>query len=215
MSLPRATLAAIHVAKKDRGMDEDTYRDFLELHAGVRSAADLDEKGARAVMLAFENAGFVKTSKPVRGGLDRRPIVRKAQALWIMLWNLDEVASGNDKALTAFAQRITGKQALKFCTNGEVGKVVEALKDWCLRAGVDPDTTSGLVDPLRRLIAEQRKRLIAIGVEWVAHSVNSYEEAMRVANMLGAELRQSKKAPSQNQDGEAHGNEAKGRPGIG
>jgi phage gp16-like protein len=201
--IDRGTLAAIHIAKKDRGMDDDTYRDFLELHGGARSAADLDERGARAVMLAFEKAGFARASKPSRSPADRRPIVRKAQALWIMLWNLDEVASGHDKALTAFAKRITGKDALRFATNGEMGKVVEALKEWCTRAGVDPDTTHATLDPLRRLYKFQRRRLGLVATRHV------YDHELRsIVNTFGVEIRKRKlgsrhKPPSQDQGEEA------------
>jgi len=159
MSVDRRTLAAIHIAKKDRRLDDDSYRDLLERIAGVRSAADLDEVGARRVMAEFERLGFEKPSKPSRAPADRRPIVRKAQAMWIALWNLDEVDSSHDKALAAFAKKITHKDALRFATNGELGKVIEALKDWLKRVGADPDTTHALLDPLRALVFEQGLRL--------------------------------------------------------
>lgn len=142
MKATRAQIATIHIAKKDRGLDDVTYRDVLERATGVRSAADLDEPAARKVILAFEQLGFEKPLKPRRPASDRRPIVRKAQAMWIALHNLDEVPNGSDRALDAFAQRLTGKASLRFSTNGEVGKVVEALKSWTERLGVSTDTTN-------------------------------------------------------------------------
>lgn len=149
--IDRATLAAIHVAKKDRGLDDDAYRDMMERVAGVRSASHLDANGARLVMLEFERLGFNRDDKPGTAG-DRRPIVHKARALWISLYQLDEVANRSDKALDAFTERTTGKQTLRFATNGEAGKVVEALKSWARRVGIASDTTIAVVrEQMRRL----------------------------------------------------------------
>lgn len=136
--IDRATLAAIHVAKKDRGLDDDAYRDMMERVAGVRSASALDANGARLVMLEFERLGFAGTNNRKGTAGDRRPIVLKARALWISLWQLDEIHDSRDSALDAFTKRTTGKETLRFCTNGEAGKVVEALKAWCERVGFHP-----------------------------------------------------------------------------
>ena len=38
----RADLAAIHIAKKALGMDDDSYRDVMFTVAGVRSSANMD-----------------------------------------------------------------------------------------------------------------------------------------------------------------------------
>lgn len=189
MKASRAQLAAIHIAKKDRGLDDDTYRDLLERETGQRSAADLDDRGARKVMLAFEKLGFEKPSKPRRPAGDRRPIVRKAQAMWIALHNLDEVPSGHDRALDAFGKRLTGKASLRFSTNGEVGKVVEALKAWTERLGVSTDTTNAYLDPVRALIAEQQRRLSADGARAVTPFLTDAASFYAAANALGSEIR--------------------------
>lgn len=141
--IDRRTLAAIHVARKDRGLGDDAYRDMMERVAGVRSAADLDAAKAQLVLLEFERLGFRNRVTGTSG--DRRPIVQKARALWISLHNLDEVENRHDKALDAFAKRTTGKETLRFCTNGEAGKVVEALKAWLSRVGVDQDGPRGVL----------------------------------------------------------------------
>jgi len=204
--LDRRTLAAIHVAKKQLDLDDDDYRAMLKREAGVASARDLDEAGARRVMLWFDNHGFTRTDKAKGTAGDRRPIVQKARALWISLWQLDEVADRRDKALDAFTRRTTGKDTLRFCTNGEAGKVVEALKAWCQRVGAEGNG-------VRAVIAEQLRRLLACRDQGCG-SVDGYISTLSncgretearqrdVANLAGSALRRLKlghrhKSPSQ------------------
>lgn len=57
-------LAVLHVAKKQLGLDDDTYRDILKAHAGVRSAKDLDTDGFENVMRYLKlELGFRPTGK--------------------------------------------------------------------------------------------------------------------------------------------------------
>ncbi|MBX9944921.1 MAG: regulatory protein GemA [Reyranella sp.] len=159
--IDRATLAAIHVAKKDRGLDDDSYRDLLERVAGVRSARDLDGAGADRVMAEMRRLGFAPAPRKPRAPHDRRPIAGKARALWISLHHLDELQHGTDKALNGFVRRITGKGTLAWCTNGEANKVVESLKAWLGRVGVDAETAHGLLGPQQSLVRELWRRLDA------------------------------------------------------
>lgn len=202
--IDRAKLAVIHVAKKQLDLDEDDYRAMLRSEAGVDSARDLDEAGARRVMLWFENHGFKRDGKAKGTAADRRPIVKKARALWISLHQLDEVTNPADKALDAFARSITGKDTLHFATNGEAAKVVEALKAWGERAG-----WTGGARPALSLVQTQYKRLVANQIavgQWVrdpeALPENSDRWLTSCAAAMGAEIRRLKlgtrhKSPSE------------------
>lgn len=202
--ISNATLAAIHVAKKQLNLEDDDYRAMLRAEAGVASAQDLDDAGARRVMLWFDNHGFKRTGTSKGTAADRRPIVKKARALWISLHQLDEVTNRSDKALDAFAKNTTGKETLHFCTNGEAGKVVEALKAWAERVGWTPGSRPALT-----LVQVQYERLVANQVavgNWVrdyeALPVNSDRWLTSCAAAMGAAIRRLKlgtrhKAPSQ------------------
>ena len=181
--IDRSTLAAIHVAKKDLGLHDDDYRAMLKREAGVASARDLDGAGARRVMLWFENHGFAGTKSRRGTAGDRRPIVQKARALWISLWQLDEVADRRDSALDAFARNVTGKDTLHFATNGEAGKVVEALKAWAQRIGW-ADTT------LLKLVLLQTSRLEAADPALAKlFDLGSNPDLTRLSQQLGVEMR--------------------------
>lgn len=197
------TKAAIHVAKKQLGLDDDDYRAMLKREAGVDSARDLDDAGARRVMLWFDNHGFTRTDKAKGTAGDRRPIVQKARALWISLWQLDEVADRRDSALDAFTRRITGKETLRFCTNGEAGKVVEALKAWCQRVGAGDSATLVAFEQERRLKAHyERDGATASPARALQLTDFSSKQLHAYVAQLGVELRRFKlghrhKSPSQ------------------
>ena len=52
-----AELAKIHIGAKQLGLDGDSYREMLQAVAGVRSAADLDAAGRRAVLEHLRRCG--------------------------------------------------------------------------------------------------------------------------------------------------------------
>lgn len=184
--IPNATIAAIKIAQKQLGLDDDTYRALLKRVASVGSARDLDETGARRVMAEFERLGFVNQVKTVRGGRDLRPLARKARALWISLFNLDEIENADDRALAAFAKRVTGKDALRFCDSNELNRVVEGLKAWGLRVGWSGQNALDL-------ILLQLKRLRAANPAEVA-DVNMLApgDLTRLGNKLGERMRRLK-----------------------
>lgn len=83
----RKQLAAIHAARRDLGLDEDSYRHMLSEVAGVRSAADLDADGRRKVLDHLRRVGW--STKPRRRvaehpgtphNLDREQMLQKIEA---------------------------------------------------------------------------------------------------------------------------------------
>ncbi len=85
-----SSTAAIHVAKRDLGLDEDTYRAKLTHITGKSSLKDMTEGERQKVLTVFRAEGFKPKS-------ERRPDGRlklsgkyapKLQALWIAGWNL-------------------------------------------------------------------------------------------------------------------------------
>lgn len=82
-------LAQIHIAKKQLGMDDGTYRDMLWGVARVRSAKDLDHGGRQKVLDHLKACGFKssapKTPTPGRprnmNHPERGPMLRKVEAL--------------------------------------------------------------------------------------------------------------------------------------
>lgn len=132
------TLAAIHVAKKQLGLDDDTYRAVLVRVTGKESAREMSEIERQRVVEALRKRGFKKASKPSRNKA-AGPYRGKLQALWIAMWNLGLAADGTDAGLTAFVRRQTRVDHTRFLIHhDDATAVIEALKDWMAReAGVD------------------------------------------------------------------------------
>ncbi|PUA46959.1 regulatory protein GemA [Pseudomonas protegens] len=85
MSRRNLDLSKIHIAKKDLGLDDETYRALLVRVVGVRSAKDLSPRQAGKVLAEFERLGWkpspVKTGRkaPVAAA-DRAKLVGKIEA---------------------------------------------------------------------------------------------------------------------------------------
>ena len=68
MPLTQRHIKIIHVAKTKLALDEDTYRDILFAHAGVRSSKALNHAGFRSVMKHFEACGFKSSFQRTKSG---------------------------------------------------------------------------------------------------------------------------------------------------
>ena len=121
-------LAAIHVAKKQLGMDDEAYRTMLWSVARVRSARDLDHAGRKTVLDHLKACGFKRHSPKARD-----PQSRKIRALWLDLKDLGELRDASEEALNSFVSRLTGARALQWLSSDQASNVIEHLKAWTRR----------------------------------------------------------------------------------
>lgn len=141
----RAELGKIHIAKKQLGLDEETYRGLIHHVTGKRSAGELDSTERRAVLDEMGRRGFRPQPRDHGRGRRARPTpaaqhrqARKARALWLSLYYLGEVRDPAEAAMDSFIARQCGISSAAWMKDpADARKVVEALKSWCVRAGVD------------------------------------------------------------------------------
>lgn len=112
-------LAKIHIAKKQLGLDDDTYRSMLWTVARVRSAADLDHAGRQAVLDHLKARGFKTPSKPEVTSI-KRPLIAKIGALLADMKLSWAYAEG-------IAKQMHGRDKLAWCTPQELRGIVAAL----------------------------------------------------------------------------------------
>tara|TARA_R110002020_G_scaffold34066_35_gene103982 strand:- start:13343 stop:13975 length:633 start_codon:yes stop_codon:yes gene_type:complete len=130
-----SALAKLHIAKKQLGLDDDTWRDLLERETGKRSSRDMSDRERGRVLDVLKNQGFKPVSKGSRKGLDGK-YAAKLQALWIAGYNLGLIREKDDAALLAFVKRQTGIDHTRFLRYHEdATKAIEALKGWLERDG--------------------------------------------------------------------------------
>lgn len=135
-----AELAKIHMAKKDLGLSEETYRDIVYVASGNKSdsAGNLDSRGRHAVLERFAELGW--QAKPAKKAKHTRrlagdPQSKMLRALWIQLHQAGKVNDPSEKALCSFVKRMTGKDALQWLSDRDVTVVKKALADWQARKG--------------------------------------------------------------------------------
>lgn len=131
-------LASIHIAKKQLGLDDDTYRALLQRVTGKTSAGAMSDGERGRVLDELRRHGFKPPKKAVEG-----PFAAKLQALWIAAWNLGIVRDRTDAALLAFVSRQTNISHTRFLIDAEdAARAIDALKAWMAReAGVDWSVT--------------------------------------------------------------------------
>jgi len=120
-------LAAIHIAKKELGLDDDTYRDVLWSICRVRSAAELDAYGRQRILDHFKSLGWnnkhhkLNKKRPQHRphpSSDRMPLISKIDAL---LGNRPrDYADG-------IAKQMFGIRKIEWCNPEQLRKIVAAL----------------------------------------------------------------------------------------
>jgi phage-related protein len=136
----RTELAAIHIAKKDLALTDDSYRAIVWRFSGEKSdsAGALDTTQRRALLDHFRGLGFERKKQPARAGkrpMAFSPLASKIRALWLSLYHLGEVESPKEESIAAFVQRQTGVEALQWIDIDKADVVIRALRAWCERAG--------------------------------------------------------------------------------
>lgn len=125
--------AAIHVAKKQLDLDDDTYRAICIRVTGKHSSAAMTEGERLKLIDEFRRQGFKPASKGSRKHLEGK-FASKLQALWIAGWNLGVFESRSDEALIAFVQRQTGVADVRFVHHAaDARSAIEGLKKWIER----------------------------------------------------------------------------------
>lgn len=181
------SIAAIHVAKKQLGLDEETYRAALLEATGKASSSAMTEAERQKALEHFRQKGFKGAATGRRKPLEGR-FAPKLQALWIAGWNLGLVRDRDDRALIAFVKRQTGIDHVRFLRHGQdATKAVEALKGWLERSG--GVAWSEFKDPALCVLAAQLRRFpgerLAFDVADVHSAMNHYGERIRALTKGG------------------------------
>ena len=124
----RSELAKIHIAKKELGLDDATYRGILWDRYHLESAADLNTAQVVDLIDLFRQKGWRPASSGQRGLI---------HVLWSKLEDSGAIRHPTEDALAAFVEHATGKDDLQRLTVHEASRVIEMLKKWLERAGVE------------------------------------------------------------------------------
>lgn len=154
-------IGAVHAAAKGSGLDDDTYRAMLEQLTGKRSAAQLSDGELRQVLDHMNGQRGDRRFTPPKTS---NPTAKKVRALWISLHGLGAIEDPSEKALRSWVKRQHHVDDLAFVRPSQSFAVIEGLKQWCARLGVD---WASYDDPRRCVIARQVELARARGCEFL------------------------------------------------
>jgi len=135
MAISRASrnsmLAKIHIAKKDLGMDDDTYRLMLANLFSVSSARDLSGRDLDALLGHLTERGFTARKRgdkaaPPESAKLRKPLIAKIGALLTVLGQMEGRHVPWDYAV-GILKRQSGVMRLEWGTPEQLRGVVAAL----------------------------------------------------------------------------------------
>ncbi|WP_306148927.1 MULTISPECIES: regulatory protein GemA [unclassified Roseibium] len=121
-----SALARIHIAKKQLGFDDVTYRALLERITGKTSSKDMSDGERRQVLQELNRLSGATTASGRFA-----PVLR---ALWLAGYNLGVIGTRTDAALISFVRRQTGLDHTRFLHHGkDATAAIEGLKAWIRR----------------------------------------------------------------------------------
>ena len=124
----------IHVAKRELGMDEPTYRTLLLSAGKHESLSAMNVPAMEAVLERMKRDGFKVRPKASGRPLAINPGASKARALWLFLHALGEVRDPSEKAIAAYVARIAKVDDLRWARgSNRMELVIESLKKWAMR----------------------------------------------------------------------------------
>jgi phage gp16-like protein len=128
-----AEYAKINIACKELGIDKyallaDRYK--------LESSKQLSRRQVFDLLEHLRSLGFRARRKTTSPRYDDAQM-RKVVALWITLHKAGAVRSGADQALQKYVKRMTGADNLKWCRPNELNTLIEGLKRWCQREGIE------------------------------------------------------------------------------
>jgi len=131
MAARNSILAKIHIAKKDLGLDDDTYRTALESVTGRDSCGGMSDRQLTKVLDHFKAKGWKPALKNKFKKPSKHADVRLIYALWWDLHasgKLDCAADQRRSALQKFVKHMTGVDNPEWLTGDDARIVIEACK---------------------------------------------------------------------------------------
>lgn len=138
----RALIAKVKIAAKELGICDDDYRAILLRVTGKSSSTACSEHELVAIVEEFKRQGWQATPKKAVTRAADHPAANKARALWISLHQLGAIDDAAEAALEIFARRQLGCLKLQWADQGQMFKLIEALKAMAERHGWDQSTAN-------------------------------------------------------------------------
>ncbi len=145
MTINKTYLAKIHIAKKELGLGDDSYRDIMARVCNAKtSAKELNTNEADLLLTEFKRLGWKpKTKKQHKKKADNRQ-VRYIYALWNLLKKQGAVYAETPHAFCEVMLKQRGDKNPPshvewIKDQNDLNHLIEILKDKCSTAGIELD----------------------------------------------------------------------------
>lgn len=124
----------IHTAKRDLGLDDDTYRMTLaRFAAGKTSSKECSIAELQAVIEHFHESGW-----PRPGGKARKPLSPRQKKMWALWQTLADQGKVRNRKMAGLLAWIAGQtenrvERLEWLTPAQEHTLIESLKAWAER----------------------------------------------------------------------------------
>ncbi|ECC1559583.1 regulatory protein GemA [Salmonella enterica subsp. salamae] len=125
----------IHVARREAGLDDETYQAKLAAATGKKTCRDMTLPELETALQAFRDSGF-KRKTTRSSSRTRSAIVGKIRAVWAEMHAAGFIQCGSDAALDQYVARMTARQngagisRADWLTDALATPVLESLKQW-------------------------------------------------------------------------------------
>ncbi|EEZ1655206.1 DUF1018 domain-containing protein [Escherichia coli] len=143
-------ISAIHVAKRELALDDETYTSALLAATGKTSCRDMSPDELSRVLDVFKKRGFKVRQNPVNRALKPGTVTAKIRAIWKVMHRQGFISDGAETALNRWVKSQTAAQ------NGGEGV---ANWQWLEQ---HPALASDVLERLKRW--HRRKMLAAMGM---------------------------------------------------
>lgn len=124
----------IHTAKRDLGLDDDTYRKTLaRFAAGKTSSKDCSVAELQAVIEHCHDCGW-----PRAGGVRHKPLTATQKKMWALWQTLADEGKVRNRRMAGLLGWIAGQtdphvERLEWLTGAQEHALIESLKKWVER----------------------------------------------------------------------------------
>ncbi|TBV12774.1 gp16 family protein [Stutzerimonas kirkiae] len=121
------SLAKIHIAKAQLGLDDETYRALLARVAGVHSAKELTPRQVGAVLAEFQRLGFEPKPATKRAGRNKPNAATERKALVGKIEAQLAEAGRVWAYVDAMALRMFQVERVEWCDTDQLRRLIAAL----------------------------------------------------------------------------------------
>lgn len=172
---------AVHAACRSNGMDND---DRKALQSDLFGKSSLSDMTMAEIARLLDQLN--RTSKAPAG---HRAHLGKVRALWWSLYWLGEVHQTDDRTIGIFIKRQTGVSAMRWLDHRSAPSVIEALKSWLTRVGVQwPSTADTALAQQRNpaFTANHHERIAVIHAQRALINMDGFSAGWRTSAYIAS-----------------------------